>query len=60
MSGVREAVLSYIKAYYDKMGKAPSVNRICEEVEGLHRRKFYNLFRGGIGEACRLRTRAKA
>ena len=50
---LRAQAISYIKKYYAQTGKAPSVQKICDEVSGLNRSNFYNIFKG-IGEACKM------
>ena len=51
---IQEAVLDFIKATYDSQGSIPSVRSTCDEVEGMSRRRFYEVFEGGLSEACRL------
>lgn len=36
------------------MSSALSLKLICREIKGLSRRKFYEAFKGGVGEACKL------
>ena len=47
-----EDVLSFIGNYYEKNAKPPSINLLVKKVEGVNRRKFYDLFPGGIAEPC--------
>jgi hypothetical protein len=52
---IKEATLSFYKAYHAEHGKAPSVKLAWSEVEGLTKRNFYDeIFKGGQAEACRL------
>lgn len=53
MGDIKEAALRFIREYYAKHGKPSSVELMCREVEGLSRRKFYKIFRGGMAEACK-------
>lgn len=50
---LRAQAISYIIKHYAQTGKAPSVQKICNEVLGLNRSNFYNIFKG-IGEACQM------
>lgn len=54
MDEIKETILNFMREYYVKHGKPPSVELMSREVEGLSRRKFYKIFRGGIAEACNL------
>lgn len=51
---LKKACLDFIKRYYSEKGEAPPVKVMCEEVEGLSRRKFYEFYEGGAAEACKL------
>lgn len=54
MDESKRATLDFIKSHYDDKGEPPSVTLLCKEIEGLSRRKFYEFFKGGVGEACKL------
>ena len=47
-----EDVLSFIGNHYEKNAKTPSINLLVKKVDGVNRRKFYELFPGGIAEPC--------
>lgn len=49
-----ESVLSFIGDYYEKNAKTPSIAHLVEQVDGVNRRSFYDLFPGGISEPCAL------
>jgi transcription elongation factor Elf1 len=51
---VKEATLRFYKAYYAEHRKPPSVKLAWTKVEGLTKRNFYVIFKGGQAEACRL------
>lgn len=51
---IKEAVLDFIKTTHNAQGSIPSVRSICDEVEGMSRRRFYEVFEEGLSEACRL------
>lgn len=46
--------MRFYKSYHAEHGKPPSVKRAWTEIEGLTKRNFYNIFKGGQAEACRL------
>lgn len=54
LKAIKEATLNFFKTYYAEHGKPPSVKLAWTEVKGLTRRNFYEIFKGGVAEACRL------
>jgi len=54
LADTKEAVLSFIREHHVQHEKPPSLDLMCKKVEGLSRRKFYELFKGGVAEACRI------
>jgi len=53
MSETKRSILSFIKTYHETHGNAPSLRRIYESLENVSKRKFYDVFPDGIGDACR-------
>jgi hypothetical protein len=47
-------ILNYIQSYYEIHKKRPSVKTICDSLENVSKRKFYESFPEGIGRACEL------
>ncbi len=47
-------ILNYIQSYYEIHNKRPSVRTICDSLENVSKRKFYESFPEGIGRACEL------
>jgi len=70
LEAIKEATLAFFKTYYAEHGKPPSVKLAWTKVEGLTKRNFYVIFKGGQAEACtlsgipvpkdRIKTTAKA
>lgn len=54
MSEVKKSILGFVRSYNEVNGKPPSLKVISQGVEGVSKRRFYALFPGGMGEACRL------
>ena len=53
MSEAREDTLNFIKSYHEKHGKSPSLRTITDSLENVSKRKFYEIFPDGVGDACR-------
>ena len=51
---VKEATLRFYRKYYAEQGDPPSVKLAWREVEGLTKRNFYVIFKGGQAEVCTL------
>jgi sulfur relay (sulfurtransferase) DsrC/TusE family protein len=52
MSDLRDELLDFMKDYYSKNDKPPSILTIRKKVKGATVRQFYKIFEGGIKEAC--------
>jgi len=53
MSDAKRSILNFIKTYYEDYGEVPSIRAIYEGLEDVSKRRFYEIFPDGIGEACR-------
>ncbi|MGD0804931.1 MAG: hypothetical protein ABSA11_12765 [Candidatus Bathyarchaeia archaeon] len=51
MSDFQREVVEYVKTYYQKKGKAPSISQIIKGIKNCSRAKIYDSFKG-IEDIC--------
>lgn len=49
---LREEVVAFIKQYFKKEGKVPTIKEIVKEIKGVNTSNFYIFFPGRLAEAC--------